>query len=44
MDRYLALDRTVLSELLDMLEAHNLFIRLYKTARERLAEPTSSQF
>jgi hypothetical protein len=44
MDRYPALDRTVLSELLDMLEAHNLFIRLYKTARERLAEPASSQF
>jgi hypothetical protein len=44
MDRYPALDCTVLSELLDMLEAHNPFIRLYKTACERLAEPVSSQF
>jgi hypothetical protein len=44
MDRYPALNRTVLSELLNMLEAHNPFIRLYKTACERLTEPASSQF
>jgi hypothetical protein len=44
MDRYPALDRTVLSKLLNILKAHNPFIRLYKTAYERLAEPASSQF
>jgi hypothetical protein len=44
MDRYPALDRTVLSELLDILKAYNPFICLYKTACERLAEPVSSQF
>jgi hypothetical protein len=44
MDRYPALDRTVLSELLDMLKAYNPFIPLYKTACERLTELISSQF
>lgn len=44
MDRYPTLDRTVLIELLDMLTDCNPFINLYKTARERLTEPASSQF
>ena len=42
MDRNPTLDRTVLLELLHMLTACNPFIDLYKTARERLAEPASS--
>jgi hypothetical protein len=43
-DRYPTLDRSILTELLAMLTDHNPFIGVYKTARERLAEPTSSQF
>ena len=43
-DYYLALDRTVLLKLLDILKAYNPFIHLYKTARKRLTEPVNSQF
>jgi hypothetical protein len=43
-DRHPVLDRSVLSELLQILTDHNPFVHLYKTAYERLAEPASSQF
>ena len=40
-DRYPSFDRTVLSELLNILTDHNPFIEIYKTACEQLTEPTA---
>ena len=38
MDQYPTLDRTILTDLQDMLTNLNPFISIYKTARERLAD------
>lgn len=44
MDRYPTLNRAILSRLLQMLSDCNPYIDMYKTARERLEEPTNTQF
>ena len=44
MDQYPTLDRTILTDLQDMLTNLNPFISIYKTARERLAESVDGRY